>query len=289
MNNNANLLLLLQMLIGYVSYTPNWYAQYNYSTISVVRCTMKKDIQYDDFLNNKHNVYVVHYSCQNLNDDIEGFSPRITSIAVLHLRSKQMSSFSMHIIAEELEIKKDEIGKHFDEIEKNMLERFFTFAEKKGKSTYWLHWNMNNMTFGFQVLEHRYKVLTKKEPYHIDENSRYSISSMLKAKYGSQYARDPKMMNLMELNDGKHRDFLTGNEEVTAFKANEFVKMHKSTMCKVYFFADVLERMNANELKTETNQFRYKVNELYKNPIVQIVGILGVLGTFISIIIALIK
>jgi hypothetical protein len=36
---------------------------------------------------NINSLLVVHYSCQNLNDNNEGFSPRITSIAVLHVVS----------------------------------------------------------------------------------------------------------------------------------------------------------------------------------------------------------
>jgi hypothetical protein len=107
---------------------------------------------------------------------------------------------------------------------------------------------------------------------------------MLKRRYGSNYAKDPKMKNLMEQNGGLHRNFLTGSEEVTAFKANEFVKMHNSTMCKVYFFRSVFNKMNTNTLRTNTNQFRYKINGIYQNPIVQLVGIVGVVGTIISLI-----
>lgn len=29
-------------------------------------------------------IYFIHYSCQSLSDNNEGYSPRITSIAVLH-------------------------------------------------------------------------------------------------------------------------------------------------------------------------------------------------------------
>lgn len=53
---------------------------------------------------NDEDIYFIHYSCQNLSDDNEGYSPRITSIAVLHMISDQMYSFSMHLIAEELKI-----------------------------------------------------------------------------------------------------------------------------------------------------------------------------------------
>ena len=50
------------------------------------------------------NFYIIHYSCQSLNDDNDGLSPRITSIAILHLSTDQTVSFSIHAIAEELGI-----------------------------------------------------------------------------------------------------------------------------------------------------------------------------------------
>ncbi len=243
-----------------------------------------------NFLKNKSNqIYFIHYSCENLNDANEGYSPRITSIAVLHMESSQMSSFSMHLIAEEMHVCRDKISEKYNEIEAEMLKRFYMYVQCKGEDAIWLHWNMMNVNFGFETLEHRFRVLTDKEPYHIDEKNRFNISSLISQKYGSNYTKDPKMINLMELNGGKHRDFLTGAEEVTAFKANEFVKMHNSTMCKVKFFESVLRKMVKNKLRTNTNQFRYKVNELYQNPIVQIIGIIGIAGSIVSLILMLIK
>jgi hypothetical protein len=88
----------------------------------------------------------------------------------------------------------------------------------------------------------------------------------------------------MELNGGRDRLFLTGDEEVTAFKAKEFVKLHNSTMCKTYFFREAYGKMIGNKLRTETNQFRYRVTKLYENPIVQILGIIGIIGTIVSLV-----
>jgi anaerobic ribonucleoside-triphosphate reductase len=202
--------------------------------------------------------------------------------------SDQMSSFSMHLIAEELDISRESIVDNYDEIEKLMLQRFFKFASERKDDAIWLHWNMTNINFGFEALEHRHRILTGETPYHINENNRHNISKLLKMRYGANYAKDPKMPSLMELNGGKHRSILTGKEEVDAFKLNEFFKMHGSTMQKVYFFKSVIDKMTNNTLRTENNQFRYKMNMLYQNPLVQILGILGIIGTFVSIAIMLI-
>lgn len=233
------------------------------------------------------NIYFIHYSCENLNDENAGYSPRITSIAILHSNSNQMSSFSMHLVAEEMHIARDEISHRYDEIERLMLERFFTFVKSRCDKAQWVHWNMNNINFGFEALEHRYRILTENEPFHINERCRWGLPTLLFQKYGRGYAKDPKMVSLMELNGGKHRDVLTGTEEVSAFKAGEFAKMHKSTMQKVYFFKHIFTLMNANKLHTETNQWKYRINLLYQSPIVQLVSIAGVIGTIISLLVAI--
>lgn len=236
---------------------------------------------------NAEKIYFIHYSCQNLSDDNEGYSPRITSIAVLHMTSDQMYSFSMHLIAEESKISREDIFDRYDEIEIIMLRRFFEFAENRDSDSIWIHWNMTNIKFGFETLEHRFRVLNGETPFHINEKYRYNISELIWKRYGSNYAKDPKMLNLMELNGGRQRDFLKGDEEVSAYKAKEFVKMHSSTMCKVYFFKSVFNKLVTKRLRTETNQWRYKINELYQNPIVQILGIIGVFGTIISLVLAM--
>lgn len=232
-------------------------------------------------------IYFIHYSCQNLSDDNEGYSPRITSIAVLHMTSDQMNSFSMHLVAEEMNISRDKILENYDTIEKMMLKRFFDFAKEREDKSIWIHWNMTNINFGFETLEHRYRVLSGATPFHIPENNRYNISKLVRQKYGANYADDPKMLNLMILNGGRDRNFLTGEEEVRAYKALEFIKLHNSTMCKVYFFKSVFYKLVNKKLRTKTNGFKYKINELYQHPIVQILSLIGIVGSLISLLLAI--
>ena len=250
---------------------------------------MKKDKLVNKIMEEESRYYFIHYSCQSLNDTNTELSPRVTSIVLLHLSTKQMITFSTHDIAEELKIPKDKIVEKFDIIETKLLTRFFSFVETQAKDSSWIHWNMKNSVFGFEHLEHRYRVLTQKEPYKIDIEKRYNLSSMIAHKYGSNYADNPKMLSLMQLNGGRHRDFLTGEEEVTAFKAGNYVKMLKSTMCKVNFFSIVLKKMQKNKLCTKNKSFRYKVNQFCQNPFVQLIGFISVLVTIITGIIALVK
>lgn len=205
---------------------------------------------------NARNTFFIHYSCQSLGDDNEGYSPRITSIAVLHFNSSQMHSFSMHLCAEELGFKREEIAQHYDEIEAELLRQFSDFLKQNQDGSFWIHWNMTNVNFGFDALNHRYRVLIKKDLSIIPEDNKFNLSSLLGKKYGHSYVDDPKLLNLMMMNGGRHRHFLTGEEEVRAFKANEFVKLHNSTMCKVHFFKTAYVKASKNSLRTKTNQWR---------------------------------
>ena len=241
--------------------------------------------------NSRNNTYFIHYSCQNFDDSKDSLSPRITSIAILHYQSGQMFSFSIHLSAEQLQIKPEDIESNLDIIEKDMLCKLNNFISSHVNNIYWVHWNMKDIYYGFEALEHRYIVLNQQPMVHIPEENRFNLSDILSNKYGN-FAKDPRMENLMRLNSkdkGVHRNFLSGEDEATAFQAKQYRQMHNSTMCKVRFFRNVLDKAYDNELRTETNQFRYFVNELYKNPFMQLLSIIGIIGSVVSLVIQIIK
>lgn len=227
---------------------------------------------------NENSLLVVHYSCQNLNDNNEGYSPRITSIAVLHVASSTMHSFSIHLIAEVKKIPREEIHNHYDELEAVMLEDFYRFVQEH-QDHYWLHWNMSNINFGFETLEHRYRVLRDKAPPKVDDSKKYNLSSLVSGLYGVNYVDHPKMPNLMELNGGKSRDFLTGAEEVEAFERKEYLKLHKSTMAKVYFFNSVYHKLETRKLKTKHSNWPARINRAIESLPAQILALIAVLYT----------
>lgn len=227
---------------------------------------------------NISSLLVVHYSCQNLNDNNEGFSPRITSIAVLHVGSSTMHSFSIHLIAEIKKISRDEIDKHYDDLEAVMLEDFYKFVQEH-QDHYWVHWNMSNINFGFETLEHRYRVLTEETPPKVDDSKKRNLSSLISEMYGKDYVDHPKMPNLMELNGGKPRDFLTGAEEVEAFERKEYIKLHKSTMSKVYFFKSVFHKLQSKKLSTTRSNWPSKLNGALESLPAKALALIAVLYT----------
>lgn len=235
------------------------------------------------FLNkNITKLLAIHYSCQSLNDNNEGFSPRITSIAVLHLGSSTMKSFSIHLIAEVKKIQRDQIHNHYDQLEAQMLRDFYVFV-KEHQDHYWLHWNMSNIIYGFETIEHRFRVLTDEIPPKVDDSKKYNISFLIEEIYGKNFVDDPKMPNLIEMNGGRHRDFLTGKEEVEAFERKEYIKLHKSTMRKVYFFQSIFYKLVHRKVKTQHSNLSAKLNSLVESLPAKILGFVTVLYTIFQI------
>ena len=219
---------------------------------------------------------VIHYSCQSLNDGNEGYSPRITSIAVLHVGSSTMHSFSIHLVAEIKRIMRDQIQGHYDDLEAEMLRNFYSFVHEHQDHN-WLHWNMSNINYGFETIEHRFQVLTNEVPPKIADSHRFNLSTLAAKAYGNNYVDDPKMINLMKLNGGEHRDFLSGKDEVAAFERQEYLKLHKSTMTKVYFFRKVFNKLVAKKLKTQHSNFPARLNSMVESLPAKILGFVTVL------------
>jgi hypothetical protein len=230
--------------------------------------------------------YIIHYSSQSLYDegvDRDGLSPRITSIAVMHVSTRQTVTFAIHAVAEELGISKDQVEARYDEIEGAILERFYSFARDR-REKYWIHWNMRNIVFGFEHLEHRYRVLTKKEPPLVPMEVRVNLNDMFREWYGSGYAPDPRMLNLMLLNGERDTRFLVGKEEAEAFKARDFIRMHTSTISKVEFFRYALMLSLKGRLKTAGRNFHARIDRLLDSRWTRFAGLVSMtiaLGTAI--------
>jgi hypothetical protein len=220
------------------------------------------------------NFYVIHYSCQSLYDDNDALSPRITSIAITHFATEQTVSFSTHAIAEELHIPREEVRDRFDEVERQLLTQFYAFIRDR-RDKYWVHWNMRNLTYGFEHLEHRYRVLGGNDAPIIPVERRLNLNDLLSHRYGSGYAAHPKMKSLMELNGGIHRHFLTGEEEVQAFRNNEFIRMHNSTLSKVGFLHLVIRRLVSGKLHTASKGWGITLDRLFESRVAKTIGLIG--------------
>jgi len=236
--------------------------------------------------NHADRIYIIHYSSQSLYDAEAGaLSPRITSVVVRHYTTAQTRSFATHIVAEYLGVAWDDIDSRYDDIERELLTQFYDFARDR-RENYWVHWNMRNITFGFEHLEHRFRVLTKKEPPSIPVEVRHNLNDILKSRYGADYAADPRMPSLMDLNGPRVQGFLTGKEESDAFKAKEFIRMNASTISKVGFFSFVISSMVSGKLKTASRGLLNFVDRLLES---RNARLLAIFAAFMGVVVGAIQ
>jgi hypothetical protein len=206
----------------------------------------------DSLCENPEMTLIIHYSCENLYDYNKGQTPRITSIAIKHYQTGQTYSFSIHTEAELSNIALDNVDSKYSELEKSMLKKYFKFV-KNHLNHKWVHWNMRNLTYGFESLENRYKVLGGKKTHHIPSKQRYDLSKLLIEKYGENYISHQRLYELVALNDITDNHLLKGEEEANAFTDKEYFKLHQSTLRKVDILDTILKKNYTGSLKTKSN------------------------------------
>lgn len=89
-----------------------------------------------------------------------------------------------------------------------MLDEFFKFAKNHDKN-YWIHWNMRDIKYGFQALEHRYKIL-KGKSYVISDDKKYDLGIKIIDIYSSNFIDHPRFSKLVEANNITDKDMLSG-------------------------------------------------------------------------------
>lgn len=138
---------------------------------------------------------------------------------------------------------------------------------------------MRNPTYGFQHLEHRYRLLGDNDAPIIPVERRPNLNELLAESYGSDSAARPKFTSLMEFNGGRHRYFLTGEEEVQAFRNSEFIRMHNSTLCKVGFLHSIIRKLLSGKLKTASRGYGIALDRLIESRGIMSIGLFATLVT----------
>ena len=212
-------------------------------------------------------VLIIHYSCESFKDKEDGYSPRISAIAVRNHLSGQTYSYSIHLEAEARSVSRDIVADHYDDLECAMLSAFFRFASQH-KSSVFVHWNMRDVCFGFEALYHRFRVL-KGTPTFIDESRQVNLAKALKDIYGPDYVADPRLERLIDRNAINKRGFLNGAEEAKAFSEKEYFRLHQSTLRKVEAISSILQRYLDGKLVTEVHPVGAAINNLKDNWIIE--------------------
>lgn len=230
----------------------------------------------------RRNCLIIHYACQSLYDDKDTHSPRIANIVVKDYDSDQTFSFALHFAAERLGIGKLDIDGRLDEIERRLLEDFFDFV-RQHPGNLWLHWNMSNLVYGFETLAHRFSLLTDRNAPSIDMENRINLAELLVGRYGPNYSTIPHIPGLMQLNGGLKRDFVAGADEVELFRQGEFARLHSSTMAKVGFFREVVDKVLDRKLKTQSAGWYIRVERATDHVFAKVIGVAASIYALIDI------
>lgn len=145
-----------------------------------------------------------------------------------------------------------QIANHYDRLEKEMLDEFGEFLQRDDHCI-WVHWNMRDINYGFQALEHRHKVLSGHFSPKLPEERKMDLARALVSIYGVASAGHPRLESIVEINKITDKDFLVGKDEAAAFDGGEFVKIHQSTFRKVGILANLFGRTRDGTLKTNAS------------------------------------
>ncbi|MBP9134748.1 MAG: hypothetical protein KBF75_12015 [Saprospiraceae bacterium] len=205
--------------------------------------------------NNK--TLIIHYSCESF-FNLNGRTPRVTSICVKNRGNNTTKTFSIHIQAQ---IAKKELccitDEEYDYIEKQMLKSFFVFL-KAHSTHYWVHWNMRNASYGFEAISNRYRILGE-HPKDIESQFKVDLPEVLGKvyTYNFEYHKpDGQLLNLSKRNKISTRDALKGKEEAEAFDNRDFLKLHMSTSRKVEIIDRILTLEEKEKLKVKASFFK---------------------------------
>jgi len=191
---------------------------------------------------------IIHYSCESF-FNLNGRTPRVTSICIKNRGNNTTKTFSMHIHAQILKKDFNNLSNEdYDIVERQMLKEFF-FYMKSHSTYYWVHWNMRNASYGFEAIANRYRILGG-NPRDLEDEFKIDLSDVLGKIFTYDFELhkpDGQLLNLSKRNKISDRDALKGKEEALAFENRQYLRLHMSTSRKV----ELIDRILTLEEKRE--------------------------------------
>lgn len=179
----------------------------------------------------RNRIVVVHYACS----DFYKVPIEISCIVAKEFVTGKTMSFS----------RTDGIS------EKELSSKFYAYVQRNSEKIY-VGWNLKDTTYGFPVLERRYRELFGKEPPKIRQI--IDLDGAIKEKHGRFYVNHGahgKLHSLMVLNGLSTPGFRSGKEEIELHERKNFREIEISTNCKVSGIANILGLFIDSKLKTQ--------------------------------------
>lgn len=202
----------------------------------------------------KGKTLVIHYSCESF-FNLNGRTPRVTSICVKNRGNNTVKTFSIHLQAQFH--KKDLCNltdQDYDFLEKSMLKDFSDFV-KKHLTYNWVHWNMRNSSYGFEAISNRFRILGG-HLKEIEDQFKYDLPEIIGSLYTYKFEKhkpNGQLLNLSKRNRISDRDVLVGKDEATCFENSEFLMLHMSTCRKVEIIDRLLSLEEKKQLKVNVS------------------------------------
>lgn len=248
--------------------------------------TAKSDIR--NIVNSNEEILVVHYSYAIVPELQEDMSSMITTIVVRSLDNKINECFGLHLEADLIGISKSEMKDFYSDLELSMLEKFMAFVRLHIKS-YWINWNMKDISYGFQAIKHRYEKLTGGNSSGYTDIPSYrkkNLDSLLSQLFGDCYSKNnDKLLDLMTFNKCDTFSYLDSNNESIEFSKLNYNTVLDSVRAKVDAIASLFDKMASNSIKIPNKNNYSKFVGIITHPIMAFIGwIATIIGVIIGII-----
>lgn len=186
---------------------------------------------------NDTNTWIIHYACNVLYDGLLPV-PNIFCIIVGNLSCKYKRKFYI----------KDYLGEHsLKESEKLLLKKFADFINQN-TDKYFVHWNMNSQSFGFNAINARCREL-EIEIIDIPNENKIDLSKIVEKLANKKLSLKQALM----FNDMLFDDFLNGKEELEAYNKGNYNAVLESVHDKVIGIQMLIEVINENTFKSGFN------------------------------------
>jgi len=208
----------------------------------------------EDLKNANSRTLIIHYSCESF-FNTHGRTPRVTSICVKNRGNNTTKTFSIHLQAQ---LSNKDLccltDQDFDLLEKQMLKAFYDFV-KNHKTHKWVHWNMRNVSYGFEAIANRFKILGG-NPREIEDQFKYDFPETLGLVHTYKFEKHKpsgQLLNLANRNSITTNDAMIGKDEAAAFDNRDYLGLHMSTCRKVEIIDRILTLQEKNKLKINAN------------------------------------
>src|SRR5690606_37991970 len=195
-----------------------------------------------------------HYSERSTaeHDGYGNISPIITSVVIKSLEGQIDNQSAFHLEAEKPAVTNDHIHDSYREIALRILNLYIDFV-KRNIDSFWIHWDMKNIHFGFEAIKHRYeKIFETLDDYcEIPNNKKKNLRTIIEGMYGDNFVSGAdRLKALMVCNSDNVEDptYLSKDNESSQFENKNFIAVIRSVDLKVEFIKKATKKLSSKTL-----------------------------------------